>query len=91
MIILRSANNQHLVILGNIEILCRTCPQKVAHLVTLTDINQYNTETAADYLQQTFRVKIRHVQGGGGGPAPFPLDAQRALLSRQYFLFFFCN
>ncbi len=31
--------------------------------------------------------------GGGGGcpfsPAPFPLDAQSALLSRHFFLFFF--
>ncbi len=30
-----SANDQHLVILGNLEILCSTCPREVARLVTL--------------------------------------------------------
>ncbi len=36
----------------------------------------------------------RHVQRGGAvgawAPAPFPLDAKSALLSRQFFIFF-CN
>ncbi len=47
MIDLRSANNQHLVILGNLEILCWTSPQEVARLVTLCHIH-YNPLTTEE-------------------------------------------
>ncbi len=47
MIDLRSTNNQHLVILGNLEILCWTSPWEVARLVTLCHLH-YNPLTTEE-------------------------------------------